>query len=66
MDCVLPLPQRDHYQDYAGNEMDAVIELPDGRWCGIEIKLGANKIEEAAPNLIHIRRGSSAWNAGCC
>ena len=44
-----------HYQDYAGNEIDAVIELPDGNWCGIEIKLGANKIEEAAENLIHIR-----------
>ena len=44
-----------HYQDYAGNEMDAVIELPDGTWCGIEIKLGANKIEEAASNLIHIQ-----------
>ncbi len=44
-----------HYQDYAGNEMDAVIELSDGSWCGIEIKLGANKIDEAASNLIHIR-----------
>ena len=44
-----------HYQDYAGNEIDAVIELQEGDWCGIEIKLGANKIEEAAANLIHIR-----------
>ena len=44
-----------HYQDYADNEIDAVIELPDGDWCGIEIKLGANKIEEAAANLLHIR-----------
>ena len=44
-----------HYQDYAGNEIDAVIELPDGAWCGIEIKLGANKIEEAAGNLTRIR-----------
>ena len=43
-----------HYQDYAGNEIDAVIELPDGKWCGIEIKLGANKIEEAAANLLRI------------
>ena len=34
---------------------DAVIELPDGGWCGIEIKLGANKIEEAAMNLLRIR-----------
>jgi hypothetical protein len=32
-----------------------VIELSDGSWCGIEIKLGANKIGEAAANLIHIR-----------
>ncbi len=45
-----------HYQDYAGNEIDAVIELPDGGWCGIEIKLGANRIEEAARNLTHLRR----------
>lgn len=44
-----------HYQDYAGNEMDAVIELPDGNWCGIEIKLGANKIDEAAGNLLRLR-----------
>ncbi len=44
-----------HYQDYAGNEIDAVIEMPDGSWCGIEIKLGANRIEEAAENLLHIR-----------
>lgn len=44
-----------HYQDYAGNEIDAVVELPNGGWCGIEIKLGANKIEEAAANLVHIR-----------
>ena len=44
-----------HYQDYAGNEMDAVIELADGTWCGVEIKLGANKIDEAAASLLHIR-----------
>ena len=44
-----------HYQDYAGNEIDAVVELPDGGWCGIEIKLGANKIEEAATNLLRIQ-----------
>lgn len=46
-----------HYQDYSGNEIDAVVELPDGGWCGIEIKLGANKIDEAATNLIRIRDG---------
>lgn len=44
-----------HYQDYAGNEIDAIVERPDGSWCGIEVKLGANKIEQAAENLLHIR-----------
>lgn len=34
-----------HYQDYNNNEMDAVIAMPDGKWCGFEIKLGANQID---------------------
>ena len=40
-----------HYQDYNGKEIDTVIEFNDGRWCAIEIKLGANQIESAASNL---------------
>ena len=44
-----------HYQDYANRELDAVIELADGRWCAIEIKLGANKIDDAAANLTNLR-----------
>lgn len=43
-----------HYQDYENNEIDAIIELEDGSWSGFEIKLGANKIDEAASNLIRI------------
>lgn len=43
-----------HYQDYKGNEIDAVIELEDGNWCAIEIKLGLNKAEEGASNLIKV------------
>ena len=43
-----------HYQDYKNNELDAVIELEDGNWCCFEIKLGANKIDEAANNLIKV------------
>lgn len=45
-----------HYQDYRGNEIDAVIELEDGRWCALEIKLGANQIDEAADTLLDIRK----------
>ena len=44
-----------HYQDYQGREIDAVIELDDGRWCAFEIKLGANQIDNAAANLLKIR-----------
>ena len=44
-----------HYQDYNNNEMDAVIAMPDGKWCGFEIKLGANQIDMAAENLIKIK-----------
>ena len=41
-----------HYQDYNNNEMDAVIAMPDGKWCGFEIKLGANQIDMAAKKLL--------------
>ena len=44
-----------HYQDYSNKEIDAVIELKDGRWCAFEIKLGANQIDKAAASLIEIR-----------
>lgn len=43
-----------HYQDYRNNEIDAVIELEDGNWCAIEIKLGLNKVEEGSKNLIKV------------
>lgn len=45
-----------HYQDYKNREIDAVIELPDGNWCAFEIKLGANQIDQAAANLLKIKR----------
>lgn len=43
-----------HYQDYAGNEVDAVLDLADGSWCAFEIKLGANQIDAAARKLIDL------------
>ena len=46
---------RTHYQDYKNREVDGVIEMPDGGWCAIEIKLGANQIEEAVANLTKLR-----------
>lgn len=45
-----------HYQDYKGREIDAVLELADGNWCGFKIKLGAGEIETGAQNLLKIRQ----------
>ncbi|MDT3358970.1 MAG: DUF4143 domain-containing protein [Spirochaetota bacterium] len=44
-----------HYQDYENNEIDAVIEMPDGSWSAFEIKLGANQIDAAAQSLLKIQ-----------
>ena len=54
-----------HYQDYNNNEMDAVIAMPDGKWCGFEIKLGANQIDMAAENLIKIKNEIKIGRASC-
>ncbi len=34
-----------HYHDERGNEADAVIELPDGRWGLFEIKVGFHQVK---------------------
>lgn len=53
-----------HYQDYKNREIDAVIEMADGRWAAFEIKLGANQIDAAAANLIKIRDEIAAEDDG--
>lgn len=53
-----------HYQDYKNREIDAVIELDDGRWCAFEIKLGVNQIDAAAENLLNIRNEISKEKNG--
>lgn len=45
-----------HYQDYQNREIDCIIELENGQWCAFEIKLGANKIEEASKNLLNLKK----------
>lgn len=40
-----------YYHDDSGLECDAIIELADGRWAGIEIKSSQDKVEQAAENL---------------
>lgn len=40
-----------YYHDDSGLECDAIIELADGRWAGIEIKSSQDKVDQAAANL---------------
>lgn len=44
-----------HYHDYDNQEIDAICELSDSRYVAIEMKLGANKIDEAAENLLKFK-----------
>ncbi len=48
------------YRDNKGLEVDAIVEARDGRWIGVEVKLGAGRIEEAAQTLLALRRKLSA------
>ena len=45
----------DHYQKYGGDEIDSVVELENGDWVAIEIKLGSNQIDDAANSLLKIK-----------
>ncbi len=41
-----------HARDSAGQEVDAIIELGDGRWAAVEVKLGAGAVQQAAASLL--------------
>ncbi len=43
-----------HYRDKGGLEVDAIVQTFDGRWAAFEIKLGANRADEAARNLLRL------------
>lgn len=54
------------YRDNKGLEVDAIVEARDGRWVGLEVELGHNRVEEAARNLLALRQKlSSEANAAC-
>lgn len=41
----------DTWRDESGNEVDAVVTLPDGRWAAVEIKLSHAQVDSAAAGL---------------
>ncbi|MDR0853898.1 MAG: DUF4143 domain-containing protein [Clostridiales Family XIII bacterium] len=54
MPSALPEPLY-YYRDSDDLEVDAIIELRDGRWGAIEIKLSEDKVEKATQNLIRLK-----------
>jgi predicted AAA+ superfamily ATPase len=40
-----------HYRDSNGNEIDAIITLPDGRWGAVEVKLGGGQMVAGIASL---------------
>ncbi len=54
-----------HYRDHDGGEIDAIVELSDGRWGAFEIKVGMYHVEDAAKNLLKMRdKFKSSANRG--
>lgn len=54
----LPFSSRNslaYYSDADGLEVDVVIELADGRWAGIEVKMNDVKVPEGIKNLQRLR-----------
>ncbi|TDD04209.1 ATP-binding protein [Saccharopolyspora terrae] len=53
-----------HYRDENGLEVDAIVELNDGRWAAFEVKLGGSKnIDMAAGNLRALEKKVSQQRA---
>lgn len=43
-----------YYHDDSGLEADAIIELSDGRWAGLEGKVSENKADQGASSLLRL------------
>ncbi|MGI8646671.1 MAG: ATP-binding protein [Mycobacteriales bacterium] len=54
------------YRDNKGLEVDAIVEAIDGRWIAVEVKLGHNRVDLGAHNLLSMRsKLSDQVNAHC-
>jgi predicted AAA+ superfamily ATPase len=49
-------PRLFFYHDANNLEVDVIVELNDGRWGGIEIKLGENKVPEGVKSLLAFKK----------
>lgn len=44
-----------YYGDDTGLEVDFVLQMPDGRWGAIEVKLAENTVPEGIASLVRLR-----------
>lgn len=44
-----------YYRDDSGLEVDAILELADGRWAAFEFKVGESKVPQAVANLKRLK-----------
>jgi len=51
------------YRDSHDLEVDAIVEVADGRWAAFEVKLGAGQVDDAAANL---KRFAGQIDTGRC
>lgn len=49
-------PRLYYYRDDKGLEINVILELADGRWAAIEIKLGENKVPEGIKSLLALKK----------
>ena len=53
-----------HYRDSNGVEADVVLQLPDGTWGAFEVKLGSERIDEAAASLQRFKNAVDTRRSG--
>lgn len=56
----MPEPSVCYYADADGLEVDIVVELPDGRWGAMEVKLSEDKVPQAEKSLLRLRNKVAA------
>ena len=59
----MPEPSVCYYGDADGLEVDIVVELADGRWGAFEVKLSAEKVEQAEKSLLRLKNKVAANEA---
>ena len=53
-----------HYRDNYGVEVDAIVQLADGRWGAFEVKIGGGLVDAGAASLLRFRNAVDTSRIG--